>query len=274
MKKFFFLIIVLLLLAGSAGAAHGAVRQNIRTLEPGKTAVPPVLDGSLDDEAWKNAAVVDDVWITYNPVNGNELPQSTRAYIAYDDENLYFAFHCQDTQPDLIKTSLTKRDGIFEDDWVGLSIDTVGGKKYGYEFFVNPSGAQADIFRTGDMEDSSTDWVWYSAGKVVSDGYIVEIRQPLKSIRFASGKDVRMGVIFWRRISRLGISGSWPQLVRPRCASPSCHGRWCWRPCRRSLIPRAGTASRRPPGPGPTRPATWASPSSTASPRRSWPRPR
>jgi hypothetical protein len=213
MKKLFFLIIVLLLLAGSAGAANGAGLQNIRTLELAKSAVPPVLDGALDDEAWKNAAVVDDVWVTYNPVNGNELPQSTRAYIAYDDENLYFAFHCKDTQPDLIKTSLTKRDGIFEDDWVGLSIDTVGGKKYGYEFFVNPSGAQADIFRTGDMEDSSTDWVWYSAGKVVSDGYIVEIRQPLKSIRFASGKDVRMGVIFWRRISRLGMSGSWPRLV-------------------------------------------------------------
>ena len=89
----------------------------------------------------------------------------------------------------------------------------MGGKKYGYELFVNPSGAQGDIFRTGDMEDSSTDWVWYSAGKVVSDGYIVEIRQPLKNIRFASGKDVRMGVVFWRRISRLGMSGSWPRLV-------------------------------------------------------------
>ncbi len=210
MKRIFFLIVLLLL---AAGAADSAPRQNLRTLELVKAAVPPVLDGSLDDEAWKNAAVVDDIWVTYNPVNGNELPQSTRAYIAYDDQNLYFAFHCKDTQPDLIKTSLTKRDGIFEDDWVGLSIDTVGGKKYGYEFFVNPSGAQADIFRTGDMEDSSTDWVWYSAGKVVSDGYIVEIRQPLKSIRFASGKDVRMGVIFWRRISRLGMSGSWPQLV-------------------------------------------------------------
>ncbi len=211
MKKLLFLIIVLLLLAGSAGAA--AQSQTIRTLEPARAAVPPVLDGSLDDEAWKSAAMVDDIWVTYNPVNGNELPQRTRAYIAYDDQNLYFAFHCQDTQPDQIKTSLAKRDGIFEDDWVGLSIDTVGGKKYGYEFFVNPNGAQADAFRTGDNEDSSTDWVWYSAGKVVTDGYIVEIRQPLKSLRFASGKDVRMGVIFWRRISRLGVSGSWPRLM-------------------------------------------------------------
>jgi hypothetical protein len=213
MKRIFFWLIIALLLAGSAGAASGGIRQDIRTLEPAKASTPPVLDGQLDDEVWENAAVVDDVWITYNPVNGNELPQRTRAYVAYDDQNLYFAFHCQDTQPDLIKTSLTKHDGIFEDDWVGLSLDTVGGKKYGYEMFVNPSGAQADIFRTGDKEDSSTDWVWYSAGKVVADGYIVEIRQPLKSIRFASGKDVRMGVVFWRRISRLGMSGSWPHLV-------------------------------------------------------------
>ena len=213
MKKIFFIIVIMCVLAGMLAAATNSIQQNIRTLEPVKASTPPVLDGSLDDEVWKSAALVDDIWVTYNPVNGNELPQRTRAYLAYDDQNLYFAFHCLDSQPDLIKTSLTKRDGIFEDDWVGLSIDTVGGKKYGYELFVNPSGAQADIFRTGDMEDSSTDWVWHSAGKIVGDGYIVEIRQPLKSIRFASGKDVRMGVVFWRRISRLGMSGSWPQLV-------------------------------------------------------------
>lgn len=210
MKKSFFWIIVMLM---TAGMANGSVPlQNVRPLAPTKTAVPPVLDGSLDDEAWKTAEVIDDVWITYNPVNGSELPQRTRAYVTYDSENLYFAFHCFDSQPELIKTSLTKRDGIFEDDWVGLSLDTANGRKYGYELFVNPSGAQGDIFRTGDMEDSSSDWVWYSAGKVVADGYIVEIRQPLKNIRFASGKDVRMGMLFWRRISRLGMSGSWPRL--------------------------------------------------------------
>ncbi|MCU0276490.1 MAG: carbohydrate binding family 9 domain-containing protein [Acidobacteria bacterium] len=213
MKKVFFWIILVLLLVGAGNTAQAGVSQNVRLLDLVKAEKPPVLDGVLDDEAWKAATIVDDAWITYNPVNGNELPQRTRAFMTYDEHNLYFAFHCLDSQPELIKTSLTKRDGIFEDDWVGLSIDTVGGKKYGYEFFVNPSGAQADIFRTGDMEDSSTDWVWHSAGQVVADGYIVEIRQPLKSIRFASGKDVRMGVIFWRRISRLGMSGSWPQLV-------------------------------------------------------------
>ena len=213
MKKIFFLIMLMLLAMGRADAANGSISQNIRPLELVKAEAPPVLDGSLDDEVWKKAAMVDEIWVTYNPVNGNELPQRTRAYLAYDEENLYFAFHCIDSQPDQIKTSLTKRDNIFEDDWVGLSLDTVGTKQYGYELFVNPSGAQGDIFRTGDSEDSSTDWVWHSAGKKVADGYIVEICQPLKNIRFASGENVQMGVVFWRRISRLNMSGSWPQLV-------------------------------------------------------------
>ncbi|MBN2345764.1 MAG: carbohydrate binding family 9 domain-containing protein [Candidatus Aminicenantes bacterium] len=216
MKKLLFWLILVLLLSGAMSAANGNPAQDIRKLEPAKVETPPVLDGSLDDEAWKKATVVDDIWITYNPVNGNELPQRTRAYLAYDEHNLYFAFHCLDSEPGLIKTSLTRRDNMFDDDWVGLSLDSVGGRKYGYEMFVNPSGAQGDIFRTGDMEDSSSDWVWHSAGRIVDDGYIVEIRQPLKSIRFASGKDVRMGVLFWRRISRLGMSGSWPHLVPGR----------------------------------------------------------
>lgn len=42
----------------------------------------------------------------------------------------------------------------------------------------------------------------------------MEIRVPLKSIRFKSGADVRMGVLFWRRVSRLGVSASWPDLPR------------------------------------------------------------
>jgi len=193
--------------------AGNGIQQNIRTLNPVKAAMPPVLDGVLDDAVWQEIEALEDVWITYNPANGDRLPQRTRVYMAYDDKNIYFAFHCLDSEPNKIKTSLTKHDNMFEDDWVGLSLDTAGTQQYGYEWFVNPSGAQGDIFRTGDAEDSSTDWVWYSAGKIVADGYIVEIRQPLQSIRFASGKDVKMGVVFWRRISRLGMSGSWPQLV-------------------------------------------------------------
>jgi hypothetical protein len=61
-------------------------------------------------------------------------------------------------------------------------------------------------------EQWNVDWVWESAGRMTSEGYIVEIRLPLQSIRFKSGTEVQMGILFWRRISRLGISAAWPDL--------------------------------------------------------------
>ena len=42
------------------------------------------------------------------------------------------------------------------------------------------------------------------------------MRLPLTSIRFKSGAEVRMGVLFWRRVSRLGISVSWPPVPAGR----------------------------------------------------------
>jgi hypothetical protein len=56
------------------------------------------------------------------------------------------------------------------------------------------------------------DWTWQSAGRIDSEGYAVEVRVPLQSIRFRGGDDVRMGVPFFRRNSRLGISWSWPEM--------------------------------------------------------------
>ena len=46
-----------------------------------------------------------------------------------------------------------------------------------------------------------------------ADGWSAEIRVPLENIRFRSGADVRMGVLFWRRLSRTGVSTSWPEIA-------------------------------------------------------------
>ena len=134
-------------------------------------------------------------------------------WIAYDDRYLYFAFRCDDPEPARIKTSITRRDNIFSDDWVGLSLDALGTGQVAYHMMVNPSGVQMDMLQTNSGgEDQSPDWVWDSAGRVDGTGYTVEIRLPLQSIRFKGGDVARMGVLFWRRVSRTGVSVSWPQL--------------------------------------------------------------
>jgi len=173
----------------------------------------PVIDGKLDDAVWQKNTTADGAFHTYNPMYGEKLPYRTIAWVANDNKYIYIAFHCLDEEPRKIKTSIGKRDSIFSDDWVGLMLDTFGNHQNAYEFFVNPSGIQGDLFNTSTTgEDSAPDWVWDSAGRITDDGYQVEIRIPLRSIRYNSGKNCKMGILFWRRISRMGISGSWPEL--------------------------------------------------------------
>ena len=35
---------------------------------------------------------------------------------------------------------------------------------------------------------------------------------PLQTIRFKGGDDIQMGILFWRRVSRIGVSVAWPAL--------------------------------------------------------------
>ncbi|MCP4148341.1 MAG: carbohydrate binding family 9 domain-containing protein, partial [bacterium] len=133
--------------------------------------------------------------------------------MAYDSKNLYFAFKCNDDQPDEIKTSITQRDKIFDDDYVGVAIDTTGSKQTAYEFFVNANGIQGDKLTTAfSYGEVSPDFVWYSAGKVTNEGYQAEIRIPLKSLRYKSGKHVPMGVLFTRSSPKTGTIDSFPLL--------------------------------------------------------------
>jgi hypothetical protein len=174
---------------------------------------PPVIDGTLDDEAWAGAPLPTGTWLSYNPLYGDGVPQETTVWASYDADALYFAFRCHDPEPGRIKTSITRRDNIWSDDWVGLSLDALGTGQVSYHLLVNPSGIQLDMINTiAGNEDTAPDWVWQSAARVTEEGYTVEIRLPLQTIRFNGGADVQMGILFWRRISRLGVSVAWPAL--------------------------------------------------------------
>lgn len=170
------------------------------------------IDALLDEEIWQTAPLQVQ-FLSYTPTRGDSLPFGTDVWLAFDAENIYVAFRCFDTEPDRIKTSVTQRDKIFADDWVGFSLDAQGNCQSAYDLFVNPNGIQGDILNSAvSGEDISPDFVWDSAGQLTETGYQVEIKLPLRSIRFHAGENVKMGIIFWRQISRLGMSGSWPAL--------------------------------------------------------------
>ncbi len=171
----------------------------------------PVIDGVLDEVVWQKSPTVTG-FKTFVPDFSQEMPYKTVAYMAHDEENLYFAFKCFD-DPNEIKTSIAARDRIGDDDWVCINLDSFNGGQSLYGLYINPNGIQMDTRFAAGAEDIGLDLIWYSAAKIVDDGYVVEARIPFKSIRYsAKDGEVEMGVIFERKISRFSTQGTFPSL--------------------------------------------------------------
>ncbi len=180
-------------------------------LRPKFTNAPPKIDGVLDDEIWKTAPSVTG-FKTFIPDFGKDQSEKTVVYMCYDKENIYFAYKCYDSEPDKIKATMTNRDNTRPDDWICLNLDTFNDQQSLCAFYVNPFGIQSDSKMVGDSEDTGIDFVWYSAGKIDSDGYTIEMQIPLKSIRYANTNPVEMAVFFERRISRKAEQGAYPPM--------------------------------------------------------------
>lgn len=171
------------------------------SLKPVRTDTPPRIDGKLDDVVWSKALTVTN-FRTFYPDFGKAIPESTVAYAAYDDTNLYFAFRCFDPEPSNIKATMAQRDNIRNDDFICLNIDTFNDQQALYAFYVNPLGIQMDSRGTNTAEDMSIDLVWESAGQIDDKGYSVEVALPLKSLRYSSGDPTSMGIFFERQVAR------------------------------------------------------------------------
>src|SRR5437660_11284377 len=112
---------------------------------------PPVIDGKLDDEAWKSAIVLKD-FIQVQPGDNIAPSKPTEVLLGYDAKFIYIGFHCYD-EPDKVRSNIAKRDNIFNDDYVGILFDTFNDKRKAYEFDFNPLGVQADGTWTDNNED-------------------------------------------------------------------------------------------------------------------------
>jgi hypothetical protein len=181
-------------------------------IQVARTKNPPVIDGILDDVAWEEAARFEN-FKTIKPDYGQEPGQKTVAYMTYDTENLYFAFRCFDTEPDKIKTSVSSRDDMFQDDHVVIMLDTFDTMQESYGLFLNPEGIQGDAMINSDGNgDASFDMVWYSKGTIDDKGYSIECRIPLQSIRFPGKETITLRVAFFRMIVRASEQVSFPPM--------------------------------------------------------------
>ena len=174
----------------------------------------PVIDGRLNDEVWKSAAILKDFY-QVQPGDNIAPSKATEVLLGYDSKYLYIAFRAYD-EPDKVRATVPKRDSIWADDNVGMFIDTLNDKRKAYALFFSPLGVQADgILTEGRGEDYSLDIVMESKGVVTEDGYTVEIAIPFKSLRYEAGEGKLWGAHFFRRIKRFDNElDSWMPLAR------------------------------------------------------------
>ncbi|MFK8030475.1 MAG: DUF5916 domain-containing protein [Gammaproteobacteria bacterium] len=152
-----------------------------------------VIDGVLNEPHWQQALVVDLAYET-SPDENTPARQATKAYLYEDGENLYVGFRAEDTEIELLRAYMRDRDAAFDDDFVGIQLDTFNSEQRAYEFFVNPYGAQMDLLfdeSTGN-EDDSWNAIWESAGVIDDEGYTVEMAIPFSNLRFADTNESKV----------------------------------------------------------------------------------
>lgn len=181
--------------------------------------VPPVIDGQLNDGIWSNAVVFAD-FLQTNPGDNIAPTHPTEVMMGYDSKNLYIAFHVKQDRNN-VRATVARRDNIFNDDYIGVFLDTFNDQRQAYVIFLNPLGIQADgVFTEGRGEDYSVDWVMESKGVLTEDGFTIELALPFKSLRYEAGKNKQWGIHIFRRVKyKENELNSWMRLDRSRSGS-------------------------------------------------------
>ena len=153
-----------------------------------RPATTPIrIDAQLDEPAWSTATPIP-VGFEWYPSDNIDAPVRTETLVTYDDRNLYVAFRAYDPRPNEIRARYHERDAAGSDDVVGFYIDPFNDDRRAYQFRANALGVQIDAINSDveGTEDLLWDAIWDSAGRLTSDGYIVEIAVPLQQLRIPS----------------------------------------------------------------------------------------
>ena len=166
-----------------------------------RVSTPPALYDYINGNAPGGVAPITD-FIQRNPDDGKPASSETKAWLAYDNENLYVIFVCRSPRSEL-RARYTRRDDIFADDFVGVLLDTFHDRQHAFEFFANPFGIQLDGLNTeGQGDDWKFDTYWKSEGRITRDGYAVRLAIPFKSLRFTNYGYADLGVRIFSQYSR------------------------------------------------------------------------
>lgn len=101
--------------------------------------LPVTLDGAVNERVWETALKLE---LNYEvrPGDNTPPPVHTEVFLAHDNRALFVAFRAHDDNPSQIRARFSDRDDVFDDDFVGIVLDTFNDERRAYEFMANPLG--------------------------------------------------------------------------------------------------------------------------------------
>lgn len=176
----------------------------------------PRIDGSLDEAIWRLAPEATG-FITATPSYGLPATDSTSVKILYDNTAIYIGATLYG-DPKLIRKQFTPRDQerIADVDYFSVFIDSYKDRQNAFQFVVTSRNVQSDARISPGFEpeggvygELSWDAVWDSKVSMISNGWSVEIRIPLFSLRFSKEKTEEWGIQFLRFSRRVNETSFW-----------------------------------------------------------------
>jgi hypothetical protein len=173
----------------------------------------PRIDGLLDDEIWSLSEWQGDFTQQF-PYGGRPASEKTFVKALYDRSNLYVAFICRDSEPELIRNILGRRDERGGDN-AGIALDSYYDKRTAFEFSLTAAGQKMDLKHLGDyIFDFNWDAVWDGATSLNDSAWIAEMRIPFSQIRYTDRDEHTWGLHFYRVISRKQEAVNWQYIPR------------------------------------------------------------
>jgi hypothetical protein len=210
-------------LVASVGAQEvvpeGGREKSVRIV---RAAAPPVIDGVLDEEAWRLAVPLED-FHEIQPTEYAPASERTVVYLMYDADALYIAAQLYDREPGEITARILRQgERVFGDDWFSVLLDPFNDKRSGYRFQTNANGLRQEaLFQ--NISEEQWDWqgIWYTASTIDDRGWVAEMAIPFKTLSFDPNNDT-WGINFRRAIARRDERTGW--VSRNRNSDPSTSG--------------------------------------------------
>ena len=184
-----------------------------------------VIDGKLDEEAWKAATPVTE-FLQTDPDEGKPASQKTEMRFLFDHDALYIGARMHDTEGAAgVHTSLVRRDQPFNSDYIEIVLDGYHDHLGRAFFDINPSGAIQDQLGIGaSCCDSGWDPVWQVATSIDANGWTAEIRIPFNQLRFSKDSVQTWGLQLRRFIHRRQELDQWSFWKKNESGGPSRFG--------------------------------------------------